>query len=186
MDQESHAPTQTHRAHGLQHAGSRQGSCFQSWAWGQLSCREPQMTNYHHATPPSAQSLLGGSVLLGDLSRDRHAVQVTVATYQALTTRLAKQGAWLPQILSLQTPPAEDIAVPFTPMKKLRPREVKQPAQASQTKVTAYEFNVCLCAKTQQSDRGMSKGFSAAPSHLTPAHPSLGIRTSPPAPPCRR
>lgn len=88
-------------------------------AWGQLSCRELQMTNYHHPTPPSAQSLLG------DPSRDRQAVQVTVATYQAPTTRLAKRGAWLPQVLSLQIPPAEDIAVPFTPMRKLRPREAK-------------------------------------------------------------
>lgn len=94
-------------------------------AWGQLSCRELQMTNYHHPTPPSAQSLLGGPVLLGDPSRDRQAVQVTVATYQAPTTRLAKRGAWLPQVLSLQIPPAEDIAVPFTLMRKLRPREVK-------------------------------------------------------------
>ena len=83
------------------------------------------MTNYHHPTLPSAESLLGGSVLLGDHSRDRQAVQVTVATYRTPTARLAEQGAWLPQLLSLQTPPAEDSAVPYSLMRKLRSREVK-------------------------------------------------------------
>ena len=47
--------------------------------------------------------------------------------------------------------------------------------------VTAYEFNVCLCAKTQQLDRGMRQGLRCCSLPPHPCSPFSGDPNQPPS-----